>query len=485
VLIVVLAMAGLCACGGSADTAAVAPLPVLRVDTRDLGAEFAPGAVGLSTETQSLGAGYITAARRPLVRLMKLLGPSVLRIGGDSVDRSWWTSRGEPAPAWATNTVTPEDLQILHGLMVATGWRALLGVDLGHFEPARAAEEARYAEQTLGGSLLGIEIGNEPNDYDDVEVGLRPTSYDVQDYINEVETYRQALSQSAPGVAIYGPALGQNTNWLSRMGGGASMFAEITQHFYATSTCPGSAPAVAPTVTGLLSPAERQLEDAVLEKLTLAGNVADRPTRIGETNNTACLGEPSVSSVFASALWALDWSLRAASSGVRGLNFHGGLSTCTSTGESPICSLSRATAHPLALTAQPEYYGMLAARQLEGGRFVPTRLLASAPSPNLVTWATLTPGGTLRIAIENLARTRPAQPLSLSIPGYTATGQETLTAPSAGAGSEIAFGSTAVTLAGRWRPRPAKPAHIGRLVYLLVRPASAVILTLHRVHSRG
>ncbi len=78
------------------------------------------------------------------------------------VDEQWRT-----ASSWATNAVTPADLSALHGLLPPPGGKVLLGVDLGHFEPARAADEARYAREILGTDLLGIEIGNEPNDYRD------------------------------------------------------------------------------------------------------------------------------------------------------------------------------------------------------------------------------------------------------------------------------------------------------------------------------
>jgi hypothetical protein len=478
VLVVVLAAVCAWAWSQSAATVSLAPTAVLRVDTSRPGNEFAPGAVGLSTEAAELGTGRLSNQNHRLVRLMRMLGPSVLRIGGNSVDFSWWTSSGEPPPPWAIDTVTPADLSTLRGLLTAAGWRVLLGVDLGHFEPARVADEAHYAQLILGKSLLGIEIGNEPNDFGDKKDNLRPSTYNAGEYLREAEAYGVALSASAPGVAIYGPAFTQKTTWLSQIGVAASMFAVITQHFYATSTCPGAPSAVEPTIGGLLSPAERQLEDETLEVLAQAGAVAGRPTRIGETNDSACGGTPSVSRVFASALWALDWVLRAASSGVQGLNFHGDLGTCASSSENPICSPANAS-HALDLTAQPEYYGLLAARQLEGGRFVPTRVTAPDPLPDLTTWATLAPGGTVRIAIDNLATSGLSQHVLIPMSGYTAT-DEPLAGPSVEARSDIALGGAPVTSNRQWRPKPAMLSDAGRSFRLILRPASAVIVTLRR-----
>jgi hypothetical protein len=460
----------------AATTRGPAP-PILRLDTKHLGSPFDLGAVGLSAEAQELSRGRFAASHVSLVRLMRLLGPSVLRIGGNSMDLSWWTSSGEAPPAWAENTVTPADLRLLHGLLKATGWKVLLGVDLGHFEPTRAADEARAAQAILGTSLLGIEIGNEPDDFGHAQFSLRPRTYGVGEYLGEAGAYIQAVSAAAPGVAAYGPATTQKTTWLPLLGAQGRMFAQLTQHFYATSTCAGKPPVVPPTISGLLSAAEHRLEDEKLATLTSAAAAAGLTSRIGETNDTACIASPAVSPVFASALWALDWALRASSSGVTGMNFHGNLGgVCGANPESPICAPSGPAAHDGALAAQPEYYGLLAARALEGGRFVPSNL--SRPMPSLTTWATLAHDGTLRIALENLATEGVAQSVSIPMSGYTAT-ELPLVAPSAAARRGVTFGGAHVTGNG-WHARPVRVRH-RRTLRVAVPSASAVIVTLRPV----
>lgn len=480
---VVLAVASVWTWGRSAAGVPLAPTAVLKVDTSRPGNEFALGAVGLSTDARELSTGHLSTGHYRLLRLMRLLGPSVLRIGGSSVDVSWWTSRGEPPPAWATNTVTPADLSVLRRLLTATGWRALLGVNLGHFESARAADEARYAKKILGKSLLGIEIGNEPDDFGNKQHNLRPPTYGVGEYLGEAEAYSRALRAAAPGVAIYGPATAQKSTWLVQMGAAASMFTELTQHYYATSGCPGASstnPASRPTAAELLSPLVRQEEDETLATLVRAGALADRPTNIGETNSVSCSGSAAASTVFASALWSLDWGLRVVSSGVRGLNFHGWLGLCGSHSYSPICASSDAReADAGEVIAQPEYYGALAARQLEGGRFVPTHLVAPNQLPNLTTWATVAPDGTVMIAIDNLATEGLAQPVSIPISGYAAT-DERLAGPSAESKSGVTLGDIGVTNTGQWRPKPAKLYRETDSFHVVLRPASAIIVTLRR-----
>jgi hypothetical protein len=245
-----------------------------------------------------------------------------------------------------------------------------------------------------------------------------------------------------------------------------------------------------PTAAELLAPAVRGEEEQMLAIIARAGAAADRPTRIGETNSVACNGSHRASPAFAGALWSLDWALRAASDGVIGLNFHGTLGLCGSFSDSPICAPSREAARAGDVTAQPEYYGLLAAAQLEGGRFVPTSVTGRDPLPNLTTWATLAPDGTIRIAIDNLATTGLAQPVSISVPGYadgssyTVT-EQALNGPSIEASSHITFGGSAVSGEGQWHTTPVRQSRSYRAVRVILRPASAAIVTLRRARSRG
>jgi hypothetical protein len=484
VAVVVVLLAGACtwvltrsSATVSPSTVATAGPAVLKLETNQLGPEFAVGAIGLSTETHELETDHLSVAHYRLVRLMRMLGPSVLRVGGGTVDLSWWTSSGEPPPTWATNTVTPADLVALHGLLAAAGWRVLLGLNLGHFEPARAADEARWASKILGSQLLGFEVGNEPNSYG-VKDDLRPRTFGVGQYLHEAQAYIQALSVGAPGVPIYGPALTYSPSWVAQMGAGAQIFSVITQHYYPLETCPDSS---ATTVASeLLSLAVRQQENVALGEFAAYAKAAGRPLMIGETNSDSCNSSISRPG-FASALWALDWSLRAASSGVIGLSFHDRLHTCSYL-QSPVCaSGSEAYANTGNVTAQPEYYGMLAARQLEGGRFVATQLTAPSPLTNLTTWATLAPNGTLKIAIDNFATTGAPQRISIPAAGYTVT-EEGLIGATISANRAISLGDATVTNRGRWRSKQTRPARTGGTVHIVVDPATAVIVTLHPHH---
>jgi hypothetical protein len=464
---------------------------VLSLQMAHPGGEFAPGAVGLSIEAKELATADLSATNRPLVEMMRLLGPGVLRIGGNSLDYSWWTDADEPNPAWAKSTVVPADLVRLRTLLKATGWRTILGVDLGHFEPTRAANEAQVAAQILGSRVLGFEIGNEPSDYERPHIDLRSNSYNASNYLGELASYVSAMRATVPTISFYGPDLGSldSEGWLWPVASDpSSPFSSIDIHYYPThySISRGACERTrVPTASELLSPELREREDAALQVMTKAGELAHRNIRISETNDTSSCdlpGGPETSPVFASALWALDWALRAASAGVVGINFHGYFGLCKPESFAPICEQKGDTASQGQPTARPEYYGLLAARQLEGGRFVPTQLGSSTQPPNLTSWATVSPRGMLRIAIENFATGGSGESVSIAVPGYSGT-YETLAGPSIEATKGVTFGGASVTRTGHLHPKATKLLCRSRFCRVVIRPSSVVIVTLERTPS--
>ena len=182
-------------------------------------------------------------------------------------------------------------------------------------------------------------------------------------------------------------------------------------------------------------------------------------------------GNASASPVFASALWSLDWALRAASSGVQGLNFHGHLGVCGSRNQSPICAPNAEAADVGDVTAQPEYYGLLAAQPARGWPVCadqPDRPRSVAEPYDL---------GHARSERDGEDRDRQprhvglGQPVSIPMSGYTAT-EEPFASPSVEARSGIALGGAPVTGIGEWQPKPAMLSRSGRcFVSSCVRPA--------------
>jgi hypothetical protein len=444
---------------------------------------MALGAVGLSVEADELATHDLNATHTSLVTLMRLLGPGVLRLGGSSVDTSWWTSSGEAAPPWAKSVITPSDLAALHGLLDRTGWSAIIGVNLSHFDPARAANEAQIAAITLGSGLRGVEIGNEPDAYGNGL--LRAVSYDPTNYLENLSAYSTAIRDVDSSIQLYGPDFATQS-WLASIASTKNLpFAEITQHYYptvynvASPTCKATKMPGAPE---LLSSRVRERETAVVRALVKDGELAHRGVRISETNTTGSCdvdGGPATSPVFASALWAFDWILRATSGGITALNFHGYFGRCEPNTVSPICAPGDGAEAAGHVIARPEYFGLLAARQLEGGRFIPVYLGQEGSAPNLSTYATIHPGGKITVAIDNFS-TYAWSRLRLNVPGYSEAHSERLTAPSLSAVNDVTF--TRVVRGARGAPRSvgARADQDPGALSVELAPASATVITLWR-----
>ncbi len=92
---------------------------------------------------------------------------------------------GASKPAWANTAIDEQDLAGIAALAKETGWKVLLTVNLGHYEPKAAAQEAAAAHAQLGPYLAGIEIGNEPDLFP--RKHLRPPGTGVKAYLPQAE----------------------------------------------------------------------------------------------------------------------------------------------------------------------------------------------------------------------------------------------------------------------------------------------------------
>jgi hypothetical protein len=88
--------------------AATAPA-VITISPTTTGTSLTQASAGLSFEASDLALpGF---AGGDLVSYLDTISPSsVLRIGGNTVDETFWTSTGAAAPSWAIATITPADL---------------------------------------------------------------------------------------------------------------------------------------------------------------------------------------------------------------------------------------------------------------------------------------------------------------------------------------------------------------------------------------
>jgi hypothetical protein len=462
---------------GHRRAAHASPPATISVNPQDaFGAAVPADFLGLSFELSSVPelAGY--SSRGDLVSLLRSLGEGVIRLGGISADtETAWLTQAAP-PTWARATIGPEQLAGIASLARASGWRVLLTVNLGHYEPAAAAQEAQAAQSLLGTSLAGIAIGNEPDRY--VADGLRSTPWSFADYLTEVEAYRAAIAAAAPGVPIVGPDAssgGLSVAWVTEAATGEHP-ALLTEHYYPLTRCQ----AYAPTLGDLLSPLTRAHESAFLTQMAAVANASGIPLRMAETNNVSCRGQPGVSNVFASALWATDYLARAMSSGIVGLNFHDLIGEPDS--YSPLVAPAPAQLAAGALHANPEWYALLLARDLLGDR--PIRTSVAGADSTLTAAAFASPNGNVHIVLVDFRPTGGPRVLRLRLPrAFRAGPILRLSAPGLRARNGVTLGGRAVSSTGTWQSPAALPRVSGApgALRLSMVAGSAALVTLYPV----
>jgi hypothetical protein len=373
------------------------PSVMVTVDSGHPGGRLPDGFVGLSFEMRELGIGNLDPHRGNMVALLRTLGRSNIRISGNTLDRdTLWASGNQPAPDplpdWVKDVVTPADVQRLGRFLTATGWRAEVGVNLGRWDAARAADQAETMVSTLGPRLAAVECGNEPDQW--VGKGFRPTGYAYADYRKDWETCAAAVGD-AP---IAGPDTASPTSaWASSLAADerANGLAAVMVHQYSMDPTG--------TVARLLSPATVAAQRDAARPVLAAATAQHLPMRIDETNSAWGGGIDGVSNKQAAALWALDYSMEMAQLGLAGINFHGGLGVCNKpiwNGKwqlyTPMCAADTADETAQVYHAMPIYYGLWMARQLGPGRFLPVTVTTDR---NVTAYAVRGDDGHLRIVV--------------------------------------------------------------------------------------
>jgi hypothetical protein len=446
-----------------------ASVTVVAASAGMIGSAFA----GLSYEKSTLYEPLFTAANSNLIGLFERLGASVLRIGGNSVDRNVWTPNGA---GQTSGQIAPSDVASLAAFIKATGWKCLYGVNLGGSAtgattPALAAAEVAYAAQQLGSSLLGIEIGNECDLY-----GNSGNYYAGNWSLSQFETlwgqYRSAILAATPNVAITGPAsAGSESSWTVPFGQSVtkSEITLLTQHYY-------RADGELPTSTGafLITPDATLVKDLGILQAGAAG--IGIPYRMSECNSFYNGGSNGVSDSYASSLWVIDYLFNCAQGGASGVNFHGG---GNGAGYTPIADSSGSV-----VGARPEFYGILLFTLAGVGTLYQTQV--SAGSLNVTAYAVKSSSGGVNVVIVNKDLTQNLQ-VAISLPQSFSTAtllvmtqlSSGASAPSLSATSGVMIQGATVGVDGTFSPGAAYTSQPSGMQLTCYVPAlSAVLLQI-------
>jgi hypothetical protein len=342
-----------------------------------VGANFA----GLSYEKNSMALPRFTPGNANLIGLFKRLGPGLLRLGGGSVDTTHWA----PTGAGRTSAqVAPSDIDALAGFLQQTGWTILYGVNLATSTPAAAAAEVAYAVKALGSSLIGVEFGNECDEY---RGHYFPSTWNLADFETLWEQFRGAVLQAAPNVVLTGPGSAIDiSGWTIPFGQKVTkaQIALLTQHYYRGN---GQSPS---STDAVLVSADLKLQQD-LKILAAGASSIGVPFRIAETNSFYNSGAPGVSNSYASSLWVIDHLFTIALGGASGANLHGGGS---GKGYTPI-----ADNNGVVIEARPEYYGVLLFTMAGQGSLISTTVAAAGL--NITAYTVKSADGALNIVVVN------------------------------------------------------------------------------------
>jgi len=396
--------------------------------------------VGLSYEVQQLvDPSFFSAQNSGLIRQFRALAQTgVLRLGGNTSEFAYWKPKpdspepehppvrevtGEPKPRYYA--VTVEAVRNLAEFLRATGWNCIYGIGMGTNTPARAAEEATFVTETLGGCLQYFQIGNEADLF---SRHLRdPKTWSAKTYVEEWLRLARAIAARVPEAKFGIPDVAGNVSWLTEIADqwlsiqAAPHVTTLTHHYYFGG--PATNPEV--NIPNLLKPATMQkVQNTANIARAAAGKMGAR-VRMTEGNTCYRGGKPGVSDVFAAALWSADYSLLLASNDYSGVNLHGGTgkSVANSVGGSlPGDALLQANgetpeqiaAHPHPFytpiatfgsdyVLEPVAYGLKFAGSFSGGTLLKTELSTKlqAAGVNATAYAAKLPGGQTSVIILN------------------------------------------------------------------------------------
>ena len=444
---------------------AQADVAYVIVDYENGGRPIAPDFIGLSYESAILSPGtYFTPDNSTLIALLRALGEGVLRIGGNTSERTVWGPGGAAAPDAVI--ITPAAIDSLAASLRALGWKLIYGLNLARGTPEAAAAEAAYVARALGSLLLAFQIGNEPDGFGRW-TRVRPPTYDFAAFLAEWMRFSAAIRTRVPDASFAGPDVAAAPEWVPAFAAAAPPgLGLLTQHHYA------EGPAGDPRVSLPRLLQSSGTIEPTLRRLAEASRATGLRYRIAETNSVFNEGEPGVSDTLGAALWGLDLMFRCAAADCAGVNFHAGDHNLQPGRNKAYTPIARTPAGRL--RAAPLYYGMLMFAQLGRSSLVPTQV--EAGPAGLSAYAVRAADGGLRVCLINKeshgairARLAPGR-------RFVEASVLRLTGPAIDAIAGITLGGAGANDAGQWTPARRESLGVSGSDIMLDVPAAGAAL---------
>jgi hypothetical protein len=422
-------------------------------------------------------------------------GQPVLRIGGQSADRSWWPVPGYAREPGVTYDLTQDWIANARAVTIAADAKLILGLTLEANRPRLDAVEAEHLKDGLGANrIAAFEIGNEPELYRVIPwyrtlngkqlpwygtignpvysraPGWGPLTF-AQQFSQILSTLPGRLPLTNPGGSVL-PYLDQVAHLVSVN----SRIRMLTWHVYALNDCntDPTSPSY-PTLANLLALGASRNQLAGLAPYIALAHHYGHSFRIDEMNSVSCNGERGVSNTFASALWITDMLFFIASQGIDGVNVHTFPQLANG-----LFDFGYHDGHWTGVV-HPLYYGVLMfARAAPAGSHL--LQIPGGVQGTVRAWATLAPDLSVRVLLINDSVTSAAT-TSVRVPIRAVPGSvQILRAPSVTATTGVTLGgqSFGPTTSSGVLPAPVQSQVRARggAYALTVPPASELLLTV-------
>jgi hypothetical protein len=318
-------------------------------------------------------------------------GPMWIRIGGNSTDTGG--SCGTPTGI--------QSVQAMNEFARDTGTKFSFGLNMVSDDlPASEAQAAAYCAGMPSGSIVGFEIGNEPDVYNTPGWNASTYSGELSQYLAGVLA-AQSCTSNLMGPSFdfsYAHHFMPSIKDLLVTNRGKGL-GTVTQHYYAGTN------AVKPGF--LLTPAADSGPEQLLSDVQTA-HALGMAYRVDEMNSAWGGGAPGVSNAFESALWFIENAAELAAEGVDGINIHGGMLAgkgynyytpfFITAGGGGSFSLNNGGSFP---ATAPLYYGMLFFARATNGAHSTISRASVTTSANIDAWSTVDGAGTERLIMVN------------------------------------------------------------------------------------
>lgn len=413
--------------------------------------------------------------------------PMILRVGGKSADHVYWDPRNTTNPPKNTWRIGTPWMNNLRDMVRGNHMRVMLDLNLAVHSAKMESAFALAARRTLPrGSLMGLEIGNEPDLYKNQPWlskerissttgvhGKWPLSYSYPQYHRDWLVYARALRRAIHGISLGGPeTISSKLQYIQAVQNDGSLNANfITIHRYPSSSCWPKGSRWYPTIGMMLGAgAASGMAHTVANTATLAHS-HHQALRLTEVNSISCGGNTGVANSFAIALWAPDALLNLAKVGVDSVNWH----IQPDLPNSPFHYSSSKGLEPL-----PEMYGLsLFGQMMKAGAVLLNGSTSNSSDPAVSIWAVRFNGG-MRVLVINKSN-QPAWS-TLNVGHHKSAFVRTMRAPGPGSTRGVTYGGQHISKTGHWTGKVSSPSvpYSNGAYHVYVGKYSAALLTLWR-----